>query len=41
MAIDVIKKVYKPSMTVGQVYAKAYGTAALPAPVGRPFLLPI
>ncbi len=35
MAIDVIKKVYNPSMTVGQVYAKAYGTAALPAPVGN------
>ena len=32
---DVIKQIYKPSMTVGQVYAKVYGSAALRLPIGN------
>ncbi|GKS97032.1 hypothetical protein [Acidovorax sp. SUPP2825] len=35
MAVDVIKKIYRPAMTVGQVYAKPYGSAAAPMPVGN------
>jgi hypothetical protein len=35
MAIEVTKQIYKPSMTVGQVYARAYGSSALPMPVGN------
>lgn len=35
MPIEVLSKVYKPMMTVGQVYARAYGSAAHPAPVGN------
>ena len=32
---DILKQIYKPSMTVGQVYAKVYGSAALPLPIGN------
>lgn len=35
MAIEVTKQIYKPSMTVGQVYARVYGSTALPMPVGN------
>lgn len=35
MAIEVLSKVYKPSMTVGQVYAKSYGTADALTPIGN------
>lgn len=35
MAIEVIKQIYKPSMTVGQLYARAYGSTALHMPVGN------
>jgi hypothetical protein len=35
MAVEVIKKIYKPSMTVGQVYAKPYGAQTTPAPIGN------
>lgn len=35
MAVEVLKKIYKPSMTVGQVYARAYGSTAHPAPIGN------
>lgn len=35
MAIEVTKQIYKPSMTVGQVYAAVYGAAVLPMPVGN------
>lgn len=35
MAVEVLKKIYKPSMTVGQVYANAYGSTASPAPIGN------
>lgn len=35
MAIEVTKQIYKPSMTVGQVYSRAYGSSALPMPVGN------
>ncbi|BEU96570.1 hypothetical protein ACDW_22750 [Acidovorax sp. DW039] len=35
MPVDVIKQIYKPTMTVGQVYARAYGTLAQPMPVGN------
>ena len=35
MPIEVLSKVYKPMMTVGQVYARAYGSTALPLPVGN------
>ncbi|MBS0401107.1 MAG: hypothetical protein JSS18_01280 [Proteobacteria bacterium] len=35
MAVEVLKKIYKPSMTVGQVYAKPYGSTAAPAPIGN------
>lgn len=30
-----IQKIYRPSMTVGQVYAKPYGVNVLPLPVGN------
>lgn len=33
--MTLITKVYKPSMTVGQVYARAYGTTAPLTPVGN------
>lgn len=32
---SILKQVYKPSMTVGQVYAKVYGSAGLPLPIGN------
>ena len=35
MAIEVLTKVYKPSMTVGQVYAKVYGSVGEPKPIGN------
>ena len=35
MAVEVLKKVYKPSMTVGQVYAKPYSSSSAPAPIGN------
>lgn len=35
MAVEVTKQIYKPSMTVGQVYARVYGSAALPLPIGN------
>ena len=31
----ILKQIYKPSMTVGQVYAKVYGSASLPLPIGN------
>ena len=34
MAIEVIKRVYRPSMTVGQVYVAPYGSDAL-KPIGN------
>ena len=30
-----IQKIYRPSMTVGQVYAKPYGVNVLPLPIGN------
>lgn len=35
MPIEVLTKVYKPMMTVGQVYARPYGSLILPTPVGN------
>ena len=35
MAVEVLKKIYKPSMTVGQVYARPYGSTVAPMPVGN------
>lgn len=35
MAVEVIKKVYRPSSMVGQVYARPYGTATIPMPIGN------
>lgn len=35
MPIEVLTKVYKPMMTVGQVYARPYGSTVLPTPVGN------
>ena len=32
---EIISQVFKPSMTVGQVYARPYGSAALPMPIGN------
>lgn len=32
---EVSKQIYKPSLTVGQVYAKVYGSAGLPLPIGN------
>lgn len=32
---EVSKQIYKPSMTVGQVYAKVYGSAGLALPIGN------
>jgi hypothetical protein len=32
---EVSKQIYKPSMTMGQVYAKVYGSAGLPMPIGN------
>ena len=33
--MSVITQTYKPSMTVGQVYARLYGTNAAPMPIGN------
>lgn len=33
--MSLIQKIYRPSMTVGQVYARPYGSNALPLPVGN------
>ena len=33
--MSVITETYKPSMTVGQVYARPYGSAAAPMPIGN------
>lgn len=35
MAIEVIKQIYKPSMTVGQLYARVYGSTSLHMPIGN------
>ena len=35
MAVEVIKKVYRPSSMVGQVYARPYGSATIPMPIGN------
>lgn len=35
MTLEVTKRIYSPSLTVGQVYAKRYGTNDLPLPVGN------
>ena len=35
MPIELTKKTYRPSMTVGQLYARAYGATTLPMPVGN------
>ena len=35
MALEVTKQIYKPSMTVGQVYTRVYGSQALPMPIGN------
>lgn len=35
MAQEIINKIYRPSMNVGQVYAKPYGSATLPVPIGN------
>ena len=32
---EVLTQIYKPSMTVGQVYARPYGSAAAPMPIGN------
>lgn len=32
---EVSKQIYKPSLTVGQVYAKVYGAVGLPLPIGN------
>lgn len=33
--MSIIKQIYKPSMTVGQVYAKVFGSTDLPLPIGN------
>lgn len=33
--MSILKQVYKPSMTVGQVYARPYGATTQPLPVGN------
>lgn len=35
MALEVLTKVYKPMMTVGPVYARPWGSAVMPTPVGN------
>ncbi|EPD41298.1 hypothetical protein EZI45_19555 [Delftia tsuruhatensis] len=32
---EIIKQIYKPSMNVGQVYARPYGAAIAPMPIGN------
>lgn len=33
--MSLVQKIYRPSMTVGQVYARPYGSTALPLPIGN------
>ena len=33
--MSLIEKIYRPSMTIGQVYARPYGSNVLPLPVGN------
>lgn len=33
--MTVLTQIYKPSMSVGQVYARPYGSAAMPIPIGN------
>jgi len=35
MALEIISKTYRPSMNVGQMYAKPYGSTTLPVPIGN------
>jgi hypothetical protein len=35
MPVEVLTKVYKPMLTVGQVYARPYGSTMLPLPIGN------
>ncbi len=35
MAVEVLKKVYRPAMNVGKVYARAWGSPIHPAPIGN------
>lgn len=35
MALEILTQIYRPSMNVGQVYAKPYGAASLPVPIGN------
>lgn len=35
MPVEVLTKVYKPMLTVGQVYARPYGSNVLPMPIGN------
>lgn len=35
MAVEVLKKVYRPSMNVGKFYARAWGSPMHPAPIGN------
>ena len=32
---EITQKIYRPSLTVGQVYARPYGSAMLPVPIGN------
>ena len=33
--MSIINQIYKPSMNVGQIYARPYGSATLPMPIGN------
>ena len=33
--MSILKKIYKPSMNVGQVYARPYGSTMAPVPIGN------
>lgn len=35
MALEILSKTYRPSMNVGQVYAKPFGADTLPVPIGN------
>ena len=35
MAENILTKTYRPSLTVGQVYARPYGSTAAPTPIGN------
>ena len=35
MAVELVKKIYRPSMSVGEVYARPYGATTLPVPIGN------